>query len=70
MITYKLLRMPASDGRTSLNLYLYAGAELARIATIATVDPLVAVKIFVEAQMHLRKLGIGPASKANLLQAA
>ena len=70
MITYKLLRSAATNGRTSLNLYLYRDQELSRIATIATVEPTIAVRIFVEAQMHLKRLGIAPAPKTAMLQAA
>ena len=63
MITYEIYKSAASNNRMSVHLNFYRDGELSRVATIATVDPLAAVQILMEAQVHLRKLGVPRAIK-------
>ena len=69
MVSYKLYRSAAAEGLVDLVLHLYQGHDLASVTTIATAAPRLAVRIFMEARVHLRGLGI-PESSARPTEAA
>lgn len=70
MITYRLFRSDASDGLVAVVLYLYRDMAVASVTTIATASPPVAIRLFVESRIHLRRLGVPEADKAALRAAA
>ena len=64
MVTYKLYRAEATDGLVDLVLHLYCGLDRVTVTTIATAQPRLAVRIYMEARAHLRGLGIREAGGA------
>ena len=66
MITYKLFRSEAANGLVAVVLYLYRDQATASVTTIATEAPRVAIRLFVEARIHLRRLGVPEADAVRL----
>ena len=65
MITYTLVRKDHPNGLVSILLHLFRDHSPASVTTIVTDRPGEAMKRFMEARVHLRRLGVADNNDAS-----